>query len=317
LTEKAKMSKKRISFVDHLFTIVSDPENKELIRWREDGGFTVLNAMKFSKQVLPQYFKHDNYCSFVRQLSNYHFVTIAEGDSRAPDIDEHDADATVGPFSFRHEANLFQRDRRDLLAKIERRRAVKRSVEPRAREDGGDTANTDVRDEPFDAKETDNHHTASLVLELQAARELIAAQQAKIEALETERAQLRSELMASAAHVAAAANVCATLSGSATSIAASSANTPIASVPQPPPRVEPLADLGMFEEMTASGLIPKLEPLSSSTSGSSPLGFAALDNELQLGGLFGSAADQAVLTRGLNTSGLSAAPDPNWFTQEE
>lgn len=311
------MSKKRISFVDHLFTIVSDPENKELIRWRDDGGFTVLNAMKLSKQVLPQYFRHDNYCSFVRQLSNYHFVTIAEGDSRAPDIDEHDADAAGGPFSFCHEANLFQRDRRDLLAKIERRRAVKRSVEPRAREDGGDTANTDVLDEPFDPKDTADQHTASLVLELKAARELIAAQQAKIDELEADRARLRSELMASAAHVAAAANVCATLSSSASTVAPSTTNTPIVAAPQPAPHVEPLADLGMFEEMTASGLIPKLESLSSSMSGSSPLNFAPLDNELQLGGLFGSAADRAVLTRGLNSSGLSAAPDPNWFTQDE
>lgn len=290
------MSKtKRVSFVDHLFAIVSDAENNDMIRWRDDGGFTVLNATKLSKQVLPRYFKHDNYCSFVRQLSNYHFVTIADGgDARPVDIDDHDADAAVGPFSFRHESNLFQRGRLDLLAKIERRRAVKRSVEPRAREDGGDhadAASTVVKDEPFDVR-TDVRANA----ELSEARATIAAQQQTIQSLEATIAQLRSELMTSATHVA---NV--------TACAASGQcpNTPVVPPQAPPPmEVAPLAELGLFEDMSTSQLIPRLEPLSSSTSGSSPL-VAAPEDDTQLG-LFGLREHELEL--GVNGIGLGGEP---------
>ena len=45
-----------------------------LICWNSSGqSFTVFNPTEFAKQVLPQFFKHNNFQSFVRQVSNSPF----------------------------------------------------------------------------------------------------------------------------------------------------------------------------------------------------------------------------------------------------
>jgi hypothetical protein len=42
-----------------------------LISWSDRGdSFSVSNPTSFSKTVLPQYFKHNNWQSFVRQLNS-------------------------------------------------------------------------------------------------------------------------------------------------------------------------------------------------------------------------------------------------------
>ncbi len=59
-------------FINKLFKLTNAPESQTYISWSEDGNmFWVSNIENFSRDVLPVYFKHNNYASFVRQLNMY------------------------------------------------------------------------------------------------------------------------------------------------------------------------------------------------------------------------------------------------------
>ncbi|BGP42876.1 Heat shock transcription factor [Rhodotorula kratochvilovae] len=65
------------AFLTKLFTMVSDPDTDELIRWSDDGdSFFVPSADRMGKELLPHYFKHQNFGSFVRQLNMYGFHKV-------------------------------------------------------------------------------------------------------------------------------------------------------------------------------------------------------------------------------------------------
>lgn len=70
---------KRPAFIVKLWNMVNDPKNQEYINWMDSGdGFHVMDREKFMKYVLPQYFKHNNFASFVRQLNMYGFHKIQD-----------------------------------------------------------------------------------------------------------------------------------------------------------------------------------------------------------------------------------------------
>ncbi|CAL4947579.1 unnamed protein product [Urochloa decumbens] len=64
-------------FVAKTFHMVSDPSTDAVVRW---GGasntFLVLDPAAFSDFLLPSYFKHRNFASFVRQLNTYGFRKV-------------------------------------------------------------------------------------------------------------------------------------------------------------------------------------------------------------------------------------------------
>ncbi|KAI8377904.1 uncharacterized protein BYT42DRAFT_546523 [Radiomyces spectabilis] len=65
------------AFLNKLFNMVNDPSTDDLIRWSPDGtSFIVTRHEDFAKQVLPRFFKHSNFSSFVRQLNMYGFHKV-------------------------------------------------------------------------------------------------------------------------------------------------------------------------------------------------------------------------------------------------
>ncbi|CAD8179871.1 unnamed protein product [Paramecium pentaurelia] len=52
----------------------STPQFQTIIKWSDDGEyFIVMNPKEMESQILPQYFKHNHYQSFLRQLNMYEF----------------------------------------------------------------------------------------------------------------------------------------------------------------------------------------------------------------------------------------------------
>ncbi|KAJ1928081.1 Heat shock transcription factor [Tieghemiomyces parasiticus] len=65
------------AFLNKLHSIVNDPATDALVEWAEDGrSFFVNQPEDFAKEVLPHFFKHSNFSSFVRQLNMYGFHKI-------------------------------------------------------------------------------------------------------------------------------------------------------------------------------------------------------------------------------------------------
>jgi heat shock transcription factor len=132
--EKNKISKKkkepsgtktRPAFVMKIWSMVNDPANKEYIRWNDDGKtFQVFHTEEFMKVILPKYFKHNNFASFVRQLNMYgwHKVQdITNGTLNQGKVDNDEICQFENPY--------FIRDRKDLLDKIVRNKSVNQAEE--------------------------------------------------------------------------------------------------------------------------------------------------------------------------------------------
>jgi hypothetical protein len=104
--------------------MVEDPSTDALIRWSKDGAsFIVEHHEEFAKTVLPRFYKHNTFASFVRQLNMYDFHKV-------PHLQQgvliSDAKHEVWEFSNPH----FQRDRPDMLVLVTRKRNRDREDDP-------------------------------------------------------------------------------------------------------------------------------------------------------------------------------------------
>jgi len=66
-------------FLSKTYEMVDDPSSDAVVSWSDasDGSFVVWNPPEFAARMLPTYFKHNNFSSFIRQLNTYVRKTTA------------------------------------------------------------------------------------------------------------------------------------------------------------------------------------------------------------------------------------------------
>lgn len=77
LTEGESQRTMPTPFLTKTYQLVDDPSSDEMISWNEHGNaFVVWRPAEFARDLLPKYFKHNNFSSFIRQLNTYGFRKI-------------------------------------------------------------------------------------------------------------------------------------------------------------------------------------------------------------------------------------------------
>lgn len=95
------------AFLGKIVTMLKN-ENERVIRWNNDGdGIIISDIPKFSKELMPKYFKTKKFNSFIRQLNFYGFKKVCS------------ATKTTRCCEFVH--SIFKRGQEDLLVNIKRK----------------------------------------------------------------------------------------------------------------------------------------------------------------------------------------------------
>ena len=74
---KSMNDSKSDKFLLKLYEILNDEQYNKIIHWSQNGSYIVIsNVYSLTKKILPIFFNHQNYSSFVRQLNMYNFHKI-------------------------------------------------------------------------------------------------------------------------------------------------------------------------------------------------------------------------------------------------
>lgn len=135
-------------FLTKTYEMVDDPLTDHIVSWSHTGSsFVVWNPPEFASELLPKYFKHNNFSSFVRQLNTYGFRKI-------------------DPDQWEFANDEFLRGQRHLLKKIHRRKPIhSHSTPPQGSTPA--TLSPSERQEYEDDIQKLKHETNSLRLVLQ------------------------------------------------------------------------------------------------------------------------------------------------------
>ncbi|KAM8953647.1 heat shock factor protein 3-like [Pelodytes ibericus] len=115
------------AFLIKLWTLVEDPTNVDVIAWNRNGqNFCILDEQRFSKEILPKYFKHNNLSSFIRQLNMYGFRKVMNLESGLVKFDG-------TSIEFQHPC--FKKGRAELLENIKRKMSAVKTEDPHLSQD--------------------------------------------------------------------------------------------------------------------------------------------------------------------------------------
>lgn len=116
---KDNAPKTRPAFVMKIWSMVNDISNDKFIKWDDTGEtFQVFQREEFMKNILPKYFKHNNFASFVRQLNMYGWHKVQDITTGLFKDDK------SGDENWKFENPNFKRGREDLLDNIVRNKSV-------------------------------------------------------------------------------------------------------------------------------------------------------------------------------------------------
>ncbi|KAJ1558726.1 stress-responsive transcription factor hsf1, partial [Cladochytrium tenue] len=106
------------AFPNKLYNMVNDERGTGLIHWSDDGqAFVVERHEEFAREVLPRFFKHSNFSSFVRQLNMYGFHKV-------PHLQAGSLMAEAEPELWEFANPHFQRNQPGLLSLVTRKKGV-------------------------------------------------------------------------------------------------------------------------------------------------------------------------------------------------